>query len=241
MEDITKALAYEIKQDIANRYFGFRKRIETESSQYLEKIQAGDEKYAAGIKAEMHRMHCLFGRDELFRSFVTFTKLPNTIDWYHTDPQSPSHWRLLFGNLKGGGLTRRRRYRNLVYKVYKLLADKIAEYQTVFIELVEEHEDICREIDLFYRKNDLSGILNFLREIDNPDSVRSEILQTDNTILASQSMEKELRIMPPPSVTTSMHSLTLLPPLDAAKETLDRLITEAYPLFDHFDIERLPF
>lgn len=44
MEDVTKAITYEIKQDIANRYFGFRKRIETESGQYLLSLQSANEK-----------------------------------------------------------------------------------------------------------------------------------------------------------------------------------------------------
>jgi hypothetical protein len=239
MEDITKALAYEIKQDIANRYFGFRKRIETESNQYLEKLRSAGKEYAVAIKVDVQRMHCLLKKDELFRSFINFTGLPDAIGC-HTNPQAPAQWKLLFTNLKGEGLTRRRRYRNLVYKVYRSLAGNVAAYQDVFIRLEEEHEDICKEIDRFYRRNDLSGILNFLREIDNPDSLHSGILHADRAGLAGRNLDQELRIVPPPSVSTGMHSLVQLSPLEEAKPTLNILIDEAFPLLDQSDLKKLP-
>ncbi len=89
--------------------------------------------------------------------------------------------------------------------------------------------------------NDLSGILSFLREIDNPDGVHSGILQADRASLATGSIDQELRIVPPPPATSCMHSLEQLPPLEDAKPTLDRLIKQAFPLFDHFTIDRGPF
>jgi len=239
MEDITKALAYEIKQDIANRYFGFRKRIETESNQYLEKLRSAGKEYAIAIKADVQRMQCLLKKDELFRTFINFTGLPDAVGC-HTIPQAPSQWKLLFANLKGEGLTRRRRHRNLVYKVYRSLAGNIAAYQDVFIRLEEEHEDICTEIDRFYRRNDLSGILNFLREIDNPDGLHSGILHADRAGFAGRNLDQELRIVPPPSVSAGMHSLVQLSPLDEAKSTLNILIDEAFPLLDQSDLKELP-
>jgi hypothetical protein len=240
MEDFTKALTYEIKQDIANRYFGFRKRIETESSQYCEKLRSANQEYAAGIKMDMQRMGCLLKKDHLLRSFIKYTGLPETIGCYCGNLQSPAQWQLLFTDLKGEGLTRGRRYRNLMYKVYRSLTGNIAAYRKIFLELKEEHEDICREIDRFYRKNDLSYILNFLREIDNPDGVHSGILQADRAGIACQNMERELRLAPPPAVTTSMHLLIALPTLEEAKPTLINLGKQAYPLLDRLDLDRLP-
>ncbi len=242
MDDFTKAITYQLKQDIANRYFGFRKRIETESNQYLQNLQSADQSYAAEIKADVQRMHCLLQKDQLIHAFLTFIKLPSEI-WHDlTDPQSLPLWQSLFANLKGEGLTRRRRYRALVYKVYLSLAKNVAAYRDIFVRLEEEHEDICKEINLFYRKNDLSGILNFLREIDNPDGLASGLLQTDRPIFTNQTMEKELRISPPPAVTTSMHPLVhQLPSLKEAKPLLSGLLKQAYPLFDNLEIKQLPF
>ncbi len=241
MEDITKALAYEIKQDIANRYFGFRKRIETESRQYLDDLQRDGEQYAAAIIMDMQRMHCLLQNEQLFSLFVTFTRLPDTLGSFVTEPKSPSRWQTLFSGLHGKGFTRKGRYRNLMYTVYLSLADSIDTYRDSFIRFTEEHEDICGEIDRFYRMNDLSGILSFLREIDNPDGLHSGILQADRANLATGNIDQELRIVPPPPVTSCMHSLDQLPPLEDAKPTLDRLIKQAFPLFDHFTIDRCPF
>lgn len=239
MDNLTKALTYEIKQDIANRYFGFRKRIETESNQYLEKLQNIDQECANGIQTDVQRMQCLLRKDALFRSFMNYTGLPAAVVNLEYS-QAVSQCRLLFKNLKGEGLTRKRRYRNLVYQTYSSLARNVSEYHHNFEKLVEEHEDICQEIDLFYRKNDLSGILNFLRELDNPDGSRSGILYADGAGLAGRNIDQELRIAPPPPVSTRMHSLKQLLPLKAAKPVLNELIKQAYPHFDQGDLERLP-
>ena len=239
MDNLTKALTYEIKQDIANRYFGFRKRIETESNQYLEKLQNVDQDFANGIKTDVQRMQCLLRKDALFRSFMKYTGLPAAVVNL-AYPQALSKCRLLFENLRGEGLTRKRRYRNLVYQTYSSLACNVAGYHHIFEKLEEEYDDICKEIDLFYRKNDLSGILNFLRELDNPDKSRSGILYADGAGLAGRNIDQELRIAPPPPVSTRMHSLRQLLPLKAAKPMLNDLIKQAYPLFDQVDLEKLP-
>lgn len=249
MEDFTKALTFEIKKDIADRYFGFRKRIETESNEYLEKLQTAGKEKSAEIIADVERMHCLLRKDDLFRSFIEFTRLPDTLAssmacsmaCSTVNPQCPSQWQTLFSGLKGKGLTRRRRYRNLAYTLYRSLSDNIAAYRDIFALLEEEHEDICREIDRFYRKNDLSGILNFLREIDNPGGFHSGILQADRASLAGRDMDQELRIKPPPPVSSRMQSLVQPPPLQKAKATLDGLLQQAFSLFDHSEPRRRPF
>jgi len=240
MEDLTKALAYEIKQDIANRYFGFRKRIETESNQYLQSLEEADKQYLTGIKTDLQRMRCLLQKEDLFRSFLSFTGLPNSITGSSTT-SDVCQWRPLFAGLKGEGFTRRRRYRDLLYKVYGSLAVNIDRYREIFTQLSEEHEIICKEIDQFSRKNDLSGILSFLREIDSPDGSKSTILQTDSAGLMSQNLEQDLRIIPPPSVTTGMHALPQLPSLATAKPVLKSLAGRSFALFDSIDSKELPF
>ncbi|MGB3209848.1 MAG: hypothetical protein WBB19_03995 [Desulforhopalus sp.] len=241
MEDFTKALTFEIKQDIANRYFGFRKRIETECSEYLVRLQGAGQQYLVGIELEMQRMQCLLREEDMFLSFLHFSKLPEKVVTCRVNTKNSSQWRLLFADLRGKGLTRKRRYQNLIYTIYNSLAVHISKYHETFIELEEEHEDICKEIKSFYRKNDLSGILNFLREIDSQDVSHSNPLYADRTPLSVRGLEQEMRITPPPAVSTSMQPLLPLPSLEKAKPTLDKLIKQAFPLFKDLNIERLPF
>lgn len=241
MEDISKALVYEIKRDIAERYFGFRKQIETESRQYLDKLHNVDGQYAADIARNMQRMHCLIQNDQLFHSFVQFTTIPESIGTFSADRESPAEWQRLFTGLRGKGFTRWRRYRNLLYQVFRRLAEAVDAYRKIFLELEEEHKDICQEMERFYRMNDLSGILNFLRQIDNPDSLHTDLLHADRPNLAGQSLEEELRIQPPPAVDTHLPALPQLPPLETARATLERLAAEAYADFDFTRLKQSPF
>ncbi len=241
MEDISKALVYEIKQDLANRYFGFRKQIETESRQYLNKLHNVDGQYTADIVRNMQRLRCLIPNEQLFEAFMQFTKIPESIGKLSTDQNSPAEWQRLFNGLRGKGFTRRRRFRNLLYQVFRLLAADVETYRKIYLELEEEHEDIRKEIERFYRMNDLSGILNFLREIDNPDSMNAGLLHSDRPVLAGQRLEEELRIQPPPAVGTHLPDLPQLPRLEAARPTLEELATQAYAAFDFAHIGKLPF
>ena len=241
MEDISKALVYEIKKDIANRYFGFRKQIETESRQYLDKLHTVDGRCAADVARDMQRMQWLIQNEQLFASFMHFTGIPESIGTLSIEKKPPAAWQPLFTGLRGKGFTRWRRFRNLFYQVFALLVADVETYRGIFLELAEEHEDICKEIERFYRMNDLSGILNFLREIDKPDSLHAGLLQTDRPMLTGQSLEEELRILPPPAVDTHLSALPQLPPLETARPTLEALASQAYADFDCARGEKLPF
>ena len=241
MEDISKALVYEIKRDIANRYFGFRKQIETESRQYLDKLHNVDGQYAADIARNLQRMRCLLPNEQLFASFLQFTGIPESMAGLSVERHAPAAWQQLFDGLRGKGFTRRRRFRDLLYQVYRSLAADVDTYRHISLQLNEEHEDICAQIKRFYRMNDLSGILNFLREIDNPDALHAGLLHTDQPPLARQNLEEELRIQPPPRVDTHLPALPQLVPFKAAKPTLEALASQAFGHVDFARIAKLPF
>lgn len=144
MEDFANALAYEIKQEIADRYFSFRKRIETESSQYLEELQIGKSTSLAEIQIDLKRIQCPLIKEGLFRSFFVYTDLPCELKCTRIDPQSSLQWQLLFTDLQGEGFTHERRHRNLFFKIYLSLSCDINNYLEKFDRLKVEHEEICR-------------------------------------------------------------------------------------------------
>jgi len=51
MEDFANAIAYEVKQEIADRYFGFRTRLEKQSKEYLAKMQETSKEFSMEICA----------------------------------------------------------------------------------------------------------------------------------------------------------------------------------------------
>jgi hypothetical protein len=242
MEDFANALAYEIKHEIADRYFGFRKCIEAGSSQYLVDLKRSSSEYIAEIQLDLQRIQYLLVKEEVFRSFVVYTRLPDSFTCNLGTPQpSPSLQRqTLFAGLKGEGFTRRRRHRSLVLKIYTSLAGHIDKYCENFTQLRENHENICQEIDLFYRKNDLSGILSLLRRIDNPNPGQYETLQVPNSTPIGSGLDQDLLIVPPPPVTSRMHSFHPMLPFKTARPELDKIIKQAFELSRYHDTNYLP-
>jgi hypothetical protein len=76
MENIDTLLALEVKKEIAQRYFGFRKTIETDTEAYLRKIQSASLKLEKTVGHDLVRIYTLLSRESLIEDFITLTGLP---------------------------------------------------------------------------------------------------------------------------------------------------------------------
>lgn len=243
MDNLAKALAYEIQHDIAQRYFGFRTRIEGDIDQYRRELHSCSSSCPLKIEEDLQRLQFLFFKKDVFKDFLLLTQLPHSFTGEFSIAPPARHnnalWEELFINQKGQGLTRRGRHKNLVYRIYKSLASRIAEYKKVYLTLREEHQDICEEITAFSRNNDLASILSFLRELQSTDSLRSQLFQS--TSGPNSNLDKELQIQLPPPVTTSLQPLEELPELGQIKRQLQIIINKAYSHSNPPDLPSLPF
>jgi hypothetical protein len=229
MDDFANAIAFEVKQEIADRYFGMRTRIETRAQQYLEQLYHADKVLAEAISFDLWRMRTLFSAPNHFHAFLTLIDLPSedAIDLCGRRNPPPGKEEL-FRHLRGGGLTRRQRFRSLTTAVYCSLAKNIAAYNETARLLEEEHEEICAEIERFRRHNDLTDILSFLRTLDCDDADRRKHLHSSGTLQQNLSLEKELRLVPPPATGTVLLPLRLVPPISAIQNSFNVLLHEAY-------------
>lgn len=228
MDDFVNAIAYEVKLEIANRYFGFRSRIEMEIGQYLKKLHDADREHLAGIRLDLMRMRSLLRQERFFKNFLLMARLPQDM----ADGQSPMDAAALFTGLKGEGFSRWRRYRDLAFKVYRSLEKGIAAYRATWVDLDDEYAEICTGIDEFHRNNDLSGILSFLRTFDSSDTERLKFLHTETTPRPGKSLDQELRIAHPRPVTDILPDVPVLPPLKQVKTAMSGLLKSAYASHD---------
>lgn len=241
MEDFANAIAYEVKQEIANRYFGFRTRIENESKEYLAKLGEIGKEFDAKIRLDLCRMQFLLLEPRLFCLFLSLTGLPKEYAKTLSNRQSSLKVQELFPAIKGRGLTRWRRFRNLAITIYLSLAETIETYRGTCLLLQEEHTEICAEIDKFQRHNDLSDILCFLRNFDALDSERQKFLHTNPTLQSDRTLEQDLRILPPAPVTDVLTWPDLLPPPAQIRGPFTELLKQAFAQHDCSGLTKLPF
>ncbi len=228
MEDFANALAYEVKQEIATRYFGFRTRLETASREYLTKYQAAVTEHGARLRPDLCRMQFLLQEPRIFCSFLQLIGLPRDFAMGLTGPPSSVGRQELFTGLRGEGFTRWQRFRNLATAIYLSLADNIAACHDCFLELNEEQEEICRQLDKFQRQNDLREILSFLRSLDPSESERPKFLHFDINSHPGSNLDQELRLVPPPPVDPAKLALPLAPPLKQIKKQFVGMLKEAF-------------
>lgn len=241
MEDFANAIAYEVKQEIADRYFGFRTRIENQVKEYLAKMQDTSKEFSAGIQLDLFRMQFLLQEPQLFRSFLRLIDLPLEEAINICSREASPKGKELFTAMRGEGFTRWRRFRGLAMLVYRSLAENIETYRDIYLLLQEEHTEICTEIDKFQHQNDLSEILSFLRNLDCPDTERLKFLHSNSALQPCEALAQDLRIALPAPVTEIMILLKAPPPLKQIKEPFTELLKQALALHDRSQSTSLPF
>lgn len=239
MLDLNTTLAFEVKKEIADRYFGFRKIIEEDTNEYQKNVIAGALELEEKIGFDLIRLYVLLKDDGLINDLFRITGLGEVLFYDQYISKSATIRKRVLADIPVHGLTRKRRFRNMFFDIYDSLEKHVAEYRNRILELAEDQETIEEEINLFYQKNDISGIMLFLRGIDgvSPGTAgpMAGALETDSAI----TMEQKMRLQPPPPVEKFLPILSLIPPAEKVGNELKELIDAAFSTQPEFDPKRL--
>ena len=84
MHDMDEMLSLEIKKEIADRYFGFRKMIEDDSRQYDQHLLEAQRQLENEVGFDLVRLYILLGRESMIHDFFRLTGLrdPMFLDPY---------------------------------------------------------------------------------------------------------------------------------------------------------------
>ena len=164
MESIDNIITFEVKKEIADRYFGFRRIIEKDTGEYLEGINKARTIFNETIGNDLNCMYTLLSNDTLIDTFLATTGLKKRYCQPSQSPSSPEGFTEM-AKQKCRGLTRKGCIRNMFYDIYVSLHNHITEYNQIYSRLVENHDTIEAQITLFYRKNDIHSIVHFLRSL----------------------------------------------------------------------------
>lgn len=225
--DITDFLSFEIKKELADRYFGFRKLIEEDKEELERKINHLNCTVGQRIVVDLSRIYLLLQDEGLIDRFV---ELAGLVEKHFYDPYvlgSPTLRSKLFAGVKPRGLTAGGRFKNLMMQIYEQLVADVADYREKHAELVEIQEMIEEEIRLFYKKNDICTIMSFLRTMEAPPETGGHLEGSLNKGF-SDSFEKKMQVHPPLNVCREIPPLPPLPPLAQIKKQLKKIADMAY-------------
>lgn len=234
---IDDVIAYEVKKDIAERYFGFRKLIEEDKHDLESKIRQYSFILEKRITFDLIRIYILLKDEELIDSFLELTGLDKDLFFDPYFLSSNTIRQRVFEGIKIRGLLRSGKFKNLLLDCYQRLEFHAAQYMEKIEELKEINETIAEDIEVFYRQNDLGSILGFIRSIGSHGT--SGTMEGGMEIGMAQSLEKKMLIPPPLPIEHYLPVLRPLPPHDAMKKELKKLIDRAYKLHDDASLDYL--
>ncbi len=165
-EDVAKALAYQVKREIAERYFGFRRLIEKDTQNYQKAVEKTRQKLQKEIAPAFWRLYALVPDQDLRQKLANLLGLGSLPFEKDFQDLSQEEQKRLFRGLKPKGLTRKGRFKHLFWDVYQHLWDKVQGYQETLQELGVEAEVINEEVKRFKQKFDLSEIMQFLKSFE---------------------------------------------------------------------------
>ncbi|MGE4560426.1 MAG: hypothetical protein AB7E77_09505 [Desulfobulbus sp.] len=225
MNSMEEMLSLEVKREIAERYFGFRKMIEDDSQLYNEHVHAAYRQLENEVGFDLVRLYILLHREALIRDFFRITGFRDAI---FLDPyllQSAPIRRRLFKGQLIHGFTRHLRFNHLFFDIYLRLEQGLENYASTLNQLAGEGKAIVEEIEVFQRKNDLGSMMSFLRRLDSSDgdSMSGELSPMRDTYL-----EDKMRIQAPSGAEALLPAFPLLPPLKTCKGELTDLLDKAY-------------
>lgn len=239
MQDITDFLAFEIKKEMADRYFGFRKQIEEDTQAYRDRIARSYLDLETDIMFSILRLYMLLNEEKLISSFLSLTGLPGDFFLDSYILSSPSIRQRVFAGAATRGITRKKRFTNLFLDSYKNLAAGIERYRQTLEELTQEQEAISEDIESFYKNNDIDIIMSFIRRIDSPDAAASNIMLTGRSEKADGRLADQLRLHPPRPASELLPRLPSIPALREVKPQLLQLAKHAYDANPDLDLNSL--
>ncbi len=225
--DISKVMTYEIKKEMAERYFGFRKLIDEDKQELARQIRLHTMTSEQRIVMDLVRIYILLQDRTLIERFLILSGLEDVLFYDDHLVSSPTIRARVFAAVEASGLTRAGRFKNLMLNCYEQLVADVDTYREKFGELLDTREFIAAEIKLFYQKNDLSSMLGFLRQLDGEEhsGLAGPVVSG-----IGEEMAAKLKVELPEAIE---HHLPVIPPLvrpDQIRGELKKLAEEALEL-----------
>jgi len=225
-EDI---MAVELKREIAQRYFGFRKMIEEDKLDLMEKMKHQLSILEKRISFELIRIYILLKDDVLIQHFMELTGWEERLFYDSYITESETIRKKVFKGIKIRGLTRGGRFKNLVFDAYERLVEHVGHYRENLEEIETSREIINEEIDLFYRENDIGNIMGFLRAMDS-NGGNEDSMGISPTAGSTDSFEHKMRVEEPPPIDPELIAIPPLIPLPNISRELKNLADKAFKL-----------
>jgi len=222
-------MAVELKKEIAERYFGFRKMIEEDTLDLTQKMKYQLTILEKRISFELIRIYILLKDEGLIQDFMELTGWEERLFYEPYITESETIRKKVFKGIEISGLTRGGRFKNLVFDAYERLVEHVEHYREHLEEIETCRETINAEIELFYRKNDIGNIMGFLRSMDSIGG-NEDTMGITPAVGSPSTLENKMRLQEPPPIDPELIDVPPLIPLPNISRDLKKLTDKAFKM-----------
>jgi hypothetical protein len=221
-QDIGKALTYQIKREIAERYFGYRKIIEDDKLALEGMIFDLRFLYEQKVGRDMSRIYVLLRDKDLIDEFLRLTGWKDRPFFDPYTVESATIMQRLLQDMELHGWLAHNKFLNLLLDGYKRLCADTSEYREKLHEVLDEAQVIDEEISQFKQKFVLEEIMSFLNTLDRRDELAS-VLGEDMPPGRQEDLSSRLELIPVGDLGKLLPKVPDLPAPDKIKRGLKGL------------------
>jgi len=225
-KSLDETMANEMKQEIAGRYFGFRKLIEGDKLDLAQKIREYSFILQKRISFDLIRIYILLGNEARISEFLKLAGLSEKLFYDPYLTESPTIAARVFECQRFRGFTKAGRFQDYIFDCYEKLVFHIGLYRQKIAELEAEQGAIAEEIRLFYQQNDLNAILGFLKHLG--DEQMTGAMQGGMEVGFAEGLADKLKIEVPLPIEQVLPVIEPPTPLKGIHHSLKKLAKEAY-------------
>ena len=225
--DISAALAYQVKKEIAENFFGTRKALEEEREDLIAQMVGLQKKWQREVLPFLERISFFLMDREAIRYFVGLihqeaclqSLLAGTVK--REDPSSVVFCSPAFA------FTARGKYANLIFSLYREAEAKAGPLLQGLKGLLKRADLFNEELAAFQARFNWSDILAFIKNIENRNDLKG-VLGENTDPRALPALEKTMVIKPLSFTRPGEHRLRALPPLKEIQKSLNYIINQTF-------------
>ncbi len=221
-QDIGKALAYQIKREIAERYFGYRKIIEDDKLALEGMISDLRFLHEQKVGRDMARIYVLLRNPDLIDEFLRLTGWEDRPFFDPYTVESATITGQLLQDMELHGWLAHNKFLNLLLDSYERLCADTSEYREKLHAVLDEAQVIDEEIHQFKQKFVLEEIMSFLNTLDRRDELAS-VLGEDMPAGRQADLSSRLELIPVGDIEKLLPRVPDLPASDKIRSGLKGL------------------
>ncbi len=226
--DISKALTYQVKKEIAERYFGTRRMIEQDIASLKKIIDRINDLYENRLGMAFVRIYSLLIDSDTIERFIKLIGWdePPFYDQYVNESETIR--KQLVHRLSSHGWMKKSRFANMVMDSYRILYREYLKISELEAEAREEIEIIRQELKIFKNKYSLDEIMSFVRNLDFEGQGLAKVMGGKVDVIDADKIAAKMDIGNIDDVEKGIPRIFPLPEPDKLEDELEELAESTY-------------